>query len=63
MAIEIMHGKDYLSVTNSLDKTHKLVIEENGKQLLYSIEFKNEHNTYFDDEDKRLIEKNITNRY
>lgn len=55
MAIEITNGKDYISMTDTLDKTHKLVIEENDKYLLFSVEFKNEHDKYFDDEDKRLI--------
>lgn len=58
MAIEINQGYDYITMTDTLDKTHKLIIEEHDKYLLFSVEFKNEHNTHFDEEDKRLI-KNI----
>lgn len=58
MAIEINQGYDYITMTDTLDKTHKLVIEEHDKYLLFSVEFKNEHDKHFDDEDKRLI-KNI----
>lgn len=55
MAIEITQGKGYMRMTDTLDNTHKLVIEEHDKYLLFSVEFKNEHNTHFDEEDKRLI--------
>lgn len=58
MAIEITQGKDYMRMTDTLDETHQLIIDEDGKYLLFSIEFKNKHDKYFDDEDKRLV-KNI----
>ena len=58
MAIEITQGHYYTSMTDTLDNTHKLIIEEHDKYLLFSVEFKNEHDRYFDEEDKRLI-KNI----
>lgn len=58
MAIEISQGYDYITMTDTLDKTHKLVIEEHDKYLLFSVEFKNEHDEHFDNEDKQLI-KNI----
>lgn len=58
MAIEITQGHYYTSMTDTLDNTHKLIIEEHDKYLLFSVEFKNEHNTHFDEEDKILI-KNI----
>lgn len=55
MAIEICQGYDYITMTDTLDKTHKLVIEEHDKYLLFSVEFKNEHDKHFDNEDKQLI--------
>lgn len=47
MGIEITQGKDYITMTDTLDETHRLVIEEHDKYLLFSVEFKNEHDKYF----------------
>lgn len=57
MAIEITHGKDYMVMTDTRDNTHKLVIEEDDKFLTVSVEYKNEHDSYFDEMDKELIKR------
>lgn len=61
MAIEITQGHYYTSMTDTLDNTHKLIIEEHDKYLLFSVEFKNEHDKYFynDTDDQKKVIKDI----
>lgn len=61
MAIEITQGHYYTSMTDTLDNTHKLIIEEHDKYLLFSVEFKNEHDKYFynDTDDQKAQIKDI----
>lgn len=61
MGIEITQRKDYITMTDTLDETHRLVIEEHDKYLLFSVEFKNEHDKYFynDTDDQKAQIKDI----